>query len=124
MFKKLFRSGQDKPQDQSAPAEGASKLSKPKDIFDAVGRDLVIKHQQDPDWVWKLKQVNKPSEQGKHIRDFRVYDPVAVGRQGVKMRDYHSLDDHPELIVCYGWLNLKEHTAQVLVSGGEQQRAS
>jgi hypothetical protein len=118
MFNKLFKRG------EPAAATGQPKQSKPSEINPAVGRELVTTFKEDPDWVWKLKQVQKTSAQGEHIRDFRVYDAAAAAGRGVAVRDYNSLDDHPALILYHGWVNKKNNDAQVLAGSGEQLRAS
>ncbi len=119
MFGKLFKRGEEAPADS-----GQAKLSKPRDIHPAVGRELVVTYKEDPDWVWKLKQVQKPSAQGENIRDYRVFDPSMAAGRGVTVRDYNSLDDHPGLILYYGWVNMKNNDAQVLAGAGEHVRAS
>ncbi|RJX34979.1 MAG: hypothetical protein C4525_06010 [Desulfarculus sp.] len=123
MFKKLFKHGGAPAAPKAGAAEGG-KDSKPRDLHAAVGRDLVTRYQQDPDWVWKLKQVMRPSDQGEHIYNFRVFDPNQTAEKRVSVRGYGSLDEHPELILFHGWLNKKNNDAQVLAGGGEQQGAS
>jgi hypothetical protein len=79
------------------------KLKPPIDLPQQVGRHLVVNLGQDPDWVWDLKAVVKPVEGGKKsARRFRVYDPVQAAKQWIKVRDYHSLDDFPDLILYEG----------------------
>jgi len=79
------------------------KLKPPSDLPQQVGRYLVVNLGQDPDWVWELKAVVKPVEGGKKsVRRFRVYDPVQSAKQWIKIIDYHSLDDYPELILYEG----------------------
>lgn len=122
MFKNLFGRGEKAP---AAPGQAKqAKQGKPRDIHPAVGRELVTTFKEDPDWVWKLKQVQKPSAQGEHIRDYRVFDPTAAAGRGIAVRDYDSLDEHPALILYYGWVNKKNNDAQVLAGSGEQLRAS
>lgn len=128
MFGKLFkREDQAKHEKQVETAQapgGAGKGEKPRDIHAAVGRELVVTYKEDPDWVWKLKQVQKPSAQGKDIREFRVYDASMAAGRGVAVRDFGSLDNHSELSVYHGWLNKKNNDVQVVAGMGEQQRAS
>ncbi|MCB2228686.1 MAG: hypothetical protein KQH53_18565 [Desulfarculaceae bacterium] len=121
MFGKLFkREGKQEGAAQTAQPKG----ERPRDINASVGRDLVVKFREDPDWVWKLKQVQKHSDQGEHMRDFRVYDAAAAGARGVTVRDFASLDSHPELILYHGWLNVKNNDAQVVSGMGQAQKAS
>ncbi|MCF8033558.1 MAG: hypothetical protein K9K66_04850 [Desulfarculaceae bacterium] len=122
MFGKMFKREGHK-EEASAPA-AAPKGQKPREIHASVGRDLVVKYREDPDWVWKLKQVQKPSEQGEHIRDFRVYDAATAGSRGIAVREYASLDEHPDLILYHGWLNVKNNEVQVLGGVAYQQKAS
>ncbi|MFH2125277.1 MAG: hypothetical protein ABIK12_02100 [Pseudomonadota bacterium] len=128
MFGKLFKRDEQTKQEKQvgAPqaAAGAGKGDKPREIHAAVGRELVVTYKEDPDWVWKLKQVQKPSAQGKDIREYRVYDASMAAGRGVAVRDFSSLDDHSELILYHGWLNKKNNDVQVIAGMGEQQRAS
>lgn len=118
MFGKLFKK-------DAPPAEGGqAKVEKPKEISPAVGRELVVAYKEDPDWVWKLKQVQRPSERGQGIKDFRVYDPIMAAGRGVAVRDYASLDQHPELVLYHGWLNPKNNEVQAQSGTGQQQQAS
>lgn len=128
MFGKLFKRDEQTKQEkrvETTPAPGgAGKGEKPRDIHAAVGRELVVTYKEDPDWVWKLKQVQKASEKGKDVRDFRVYDASAAAGRGVAVRGFSSLDEHPELIAYHGWVNQKNNDVQVIAGMGEQQRAS
>lgn len=79
------------------------KLKPPIELPQPVGRYLVVNLDKDPDWVWELKAVVKPIEGGKKsARRFRVYDPVQAARQFIKILDYHSLDEYPELTLYEG----------------------
>jgi hypothetical protein len=79
------------------------KLKPPSNLPQQVGRYLVVNLGKDPDWVWELKAVVKPAENGKKsARRFRVYDPVQSAKQWIKIIDYHSLDDYPEIILYEG----------------------
>ncbi len=122
MFGKLFK--REANQEAAAAPAGAGKGERPREIHASVGRDLVIKYKEEPDWVWKLKQVQKPSDQGKDVRDFRVYDAVMAAERGIPVRSYASLDEHPDLILYHGWINVKNNDVQVLGGVGQQQKAS
>jgi hypothetical protein len=88
------------------------KLSKPQDIPEAVGRCLVVDLGKDPDWVWKLKSVVRRQAE-KHRYDVRVFDEIQAGARGVRVRDYTSLDEHPDLILFEGWYDKKSHMADI-----------
>lgn len=108
MFDKLFKKG-----DKEKASAGKVKGSKPRDLHAAIGREMIVTYKNDPDWVWQLKQVQKPSEQEPKMFEFRVYDPLAATNKGIIVRDYFSLDDYPNLILYHGWVNLKNNDAHV-----------
>lgn len=83
------------------------RLSKPKEIPEAVGRYLVVDLHEDPDSVWDLKIVERQQEQEGKVYDIRIFDPYKVGTQGMKITDYHSFDAHPELVLFEGWFDKK-----------------
>jgi len=88
------------------------KLSKPKDIPEPVGRYLVVDLGKNPDWVWKLKSVVRRQTE-KHRYDVRVFDEFQARAKKVSVRDYTTLDDHPELILFEGWYDKKSNMAHV-----------
>ena len=90
------------------------KLPSPKDIPETVGRHLVVKMHKDPDWVWSLKGVLKRHQpDAKTTFDFRVFDERDAASKRISVKNYKSLDDHPELILFDGWYDKK--TLQVYV---------
>jgi len=86
------------------------KLSKPKDIPEPVGRYLVVYLGKNPDWVWELKSVVRRQAE-KQRYDVRVFDEIQA--RGVSVRDYTTLDEHPELILFEGWYDKKSNTAHM-----------
>jgi hypothetical protein len=89
------------------------KLPKPKDIPEPVGKYLVVELGKDPDWVWRLKSVVRPRGGGKDCWDVRVFDEVKATQGNVAVKDYTSLDEHPELILYEGWFDKKSMKVQV-----------
>lgn len=92
----------------------------PKAIPDAVGRFLVVKMKQNPDWVWNLKVVMRHRPEGKDVFDVRVFDERQIGGK-VKVADFASLDTHPEFILYEGWFNRK--TAEAKLDSGAKRAA-
>jgi len=88
-------------------------LPKPTEIPDEVGRYLVVRLRKDPDWVWNLKAVLRPRAETPHVYDVRVYSDAAVRSMGLAVRDYHSLDAHPEAVLFEGWGDRKKSIAEV-----------
>jgi hypothetical protein len=82
-----------------------ARLSKIKDLPTHIGMHLVVKEKLDPDWVWSLKIVNRPSAEDKKIYDFRIFSDKQAADAGVRVADYDSLTVHPELILYLGYSN-------------------
>jgi len=102
--------------------EGSSKnLSKPKDIPYPVGRSLVVDKGQDPDWVWNLKGVVLPKEGTRDVFYVRVFSANNASMKNIRVENYLSLDDHPELILFQGWFDRK--TQEVEVEAPSKSRA-
>jgi hypothetical protein len=95
------------------------KLPKPKDIPELVGRYLIRQMKKDPDWVWKLKGVVRQRSEDKDAFDFRVFDEAQVAAKKVAIKDYTSLDEHPDLILYQGRFDKKSGEVQIII--GEVQ---
>ena len=89
-----------------------SKLPGPRSLPDDVGRTLVVDHKQDPNWTWSLKAVVKPGEE-KSVFLVRVFDERSAFSQGVRVKDYHTFDERPDLVLFDGWFNKKTHKAEI-----------
>jgi hypothetical protein len=61
----------------------------------SVGSHMVVNEKKNPDWVWKLKGVVRPTEK-KTAFYCRVFDEAQAATAGVKVKDWSSLDEHPE----------------------------
>ena len=81
--------------------EGEVRLPGPQGVPQPVGSYLVVNEKKDPDWVWKLKVVVRPTEQ-KGAFYCRVFDEAAAAQAGVKVKDWISLDEHLDLIIWEG----------------------
>ncbi len=90
--------------------DGQVKLPGPKDIPELVGRHMVVDMKKDPDWVWQLKAVIR--EVGKKEYYCRVFDNAAANKANVQVKNWTSLDNHPELILWEGDFNEKTHEAR------------
>jgi hypothetical protein len=92
----------------------SAKLPKPKDLPDRIGIHLVTQLKQDPDWVWTLKWVGRPTTE-KHNFEIRIFDPEEAFLSDVIVMDFNSLDGFPELVLfagCFnkktGWVDIKK----------------
>ncbi len=92
------------------------KLRSPGEIPHQIGRHLVVNLQKNPDWVWNLKAALKPVEGGKKsARLVRIFDPEQAANRGVRIHNYETLDNYPELILYEGNFD-KESNAVSLVA--------
>ena len=92
--------------------DGTDKLPGPKGVPDPVGSTLVVQFKEDPGWAWALKAVLKPKEE-KDVFDIRVFSDSAAGSAKVSVKDYHTLDDHPNLILYDGIYDKNKKRAQL-----------
>jgi hypothetical protein len=90
--------------EQEKTNDGEVRLPGPKSIPDAVGRYLVTDEKKDPDWVWNLKGVVRPTER-KNVFYCRILDEAKATEARVKVKDWNSLDEHPDLILWEGCFN-------------------
>ncbi len=98
---------------KSADGNKVAKLPGPRPIPDEAGRFLVVDLKQDPNWVWTLRAVVKPTAE-KGGFEVRIFDDRHAGVRALNIRDYHSFDAHPELVLFSGTYNKKTHAAQLV----------
>ena len=91
-----------KPSNDAAGAGQETKLEKPRDLPEAVGRKMVVAMKIDPDEVWALKYVSRPVAERKKTNEFRIYSPVKANVAGVAVKNWTSLDEHLELVMYAG----------------------
>jgi len=89
----------------AAPAPELEKLPGPQGMPELLGRHLVVRNKKDPDMVWGLKAVLRKSNRGKKAFEFRIYNEAKAVTQKVKVRDYNSFNDHPDLVMYQGWFD-------------------
>ena len=91
--------------------EGEVRLPGPKGIPEWAGRYMVVQDKANPDWAWKLKGVIRPATKAKTLY-CRVFDETQVAQAGLKIKDWTSLDGHPELILWEGCFDKDTNTAR------------
>jgi hypothetical protein len=94
------------------PVEKVQKYPKPKELPEAVGRKLVVSLKIDPDEAWALRYVSRPSESKPGIQDFRLFAPNKTAKAGLVVKDWSSLDDHPDLILFEGHYDRSSKTVE------------
>jgi len=113
-----------KPAEGEAAKPNAENLPRPKEIPQAVGRYLVVDLGKDPDWVWNLKSVVRHRPDSKEAFDVRVFEESEAILKKVRVRDYTTLDAHPDLILFEGWYDKKKNTVEVREKKAETSRAA
>ncbi|MEW6332675.1 MAG: hypothetical protein AB1558_00230 [Thermodesulfobacteriota bacterium] len=83
----------------------AEQLPGPRSIEELVGRQMVLDLQLDPDWTWQLKSVVRRRTDGPHRFDFRVFSGTQLAARNMKVTDYTTFDNCPELILHQGWFD-------------------
>ena len=109
----MWKFWQKKPKTGEPSSAKSQKLPKPKDIPEPVGRYLVAQLGKNPDWVWNLKGVVRSRQEAKDSYDVRVFDEAKASGKNVTVKDYTSLDEHPELILYEGWFDKKSMSVQI-----------
>ncbi|MDP2916541.1 MAG: hypothetical protein Q8O16_01265 [Dehalococcoidia bacterium] len=85
--------------------KGAEKLSGPREIPATVQKTLVEERKLDPDLVKILKVVVRKSQGEKGGFDIRIFDASDAEARKVQVKDYLTLDGHPELTLYEGWFD-------------------
>ena len=98
---------------EKPPQPKVEKLPGPKEIPELAGRYLVVQKKRDPDWVWKLRAVVRKSPKGKKVFDVRVFDDAQVAQKGVRINDWTTFDEHPDLILYEGWFDKESMGAEL-----------
>ena len=98
--------------------EKKGKLSAPREIPGPVQNYLVAERKMDPDLVKLLKAVIRKSETGEALLDIRVFDNSEAMAKKVQVKDYASLDEHPDLMLYEGWFD--ERSKQVKLEEKKQ----
>jgi hypothetical protein len=102
-----------------AEPEKMKKLPGPKSMPDLVAKYLIEKLGRSSDWVQRLMVVIRPNPKGEKAFDVRVYAPYEATEKRINVKNYATLDEHPELILFEGWFD-KEAKQAELVEKGER----
>ena len=90
-----------KTNNKDSDSVNGEKLPGPKNIVDIAASHIVVTKKKDPDWVWKLKSVIHPIAKKQFY--CRGFDENQVTQAGINVKDWTSLDGHPELILWEGY---------------------
>ena len=81
------------------------KLPGPKKISGPVEKYLISQYKWDPNLMVIINMVVRKSPKAEKAFDCRIFDPSEAESTGVQVKDYTSLDGHPELILYEGWFD-------------------
>ena len=98
---------------EEQPRAKVERLPKPKDLPQSIGQYLIVQLKKDPDWVWDLKSVMHQRPEGKSSFNVRVFDEYEARLRKVEVKDYTSLDGHPDLILYEGWFDKVTNKVQI-----------
>jgi len=91
----------------AAPAGTAAveKLPRPKNLPGFVAKYLGERHGVESNRLWRLKALVRPSAKGGKAFDVRIFDEAEAASNRINVKDYTSLDQHPELLLFDGWFD-------------------
>lgn len=96
---------------EASPAAAPSKevrtekLPGPEPIPELLIKYLVTQQEKSVDWVTRLLAVVRKSPKGEKAFDVRVFAGYEATEKRVNVKNYNSLDEHPELILFEGWFD-------------------
>ena len=63
-------------------------------------------------WV-KYLAVSRPHTENLDLVDVRIFDEWCASQKKVEVRDFSSLDGHPELVLMEGWYDQKSNKGSI-----------
>lgn len=81
------------------------KLPGPMQIPGLVGKHLLTEYKMEPDLMQILKAVVRKNPKAVKMFDCRIFDPSEAEASEIRIKDYTSLDEHPELLLYEGWFD-------------------
>lgn len=84
------------------PKPKVEKLSGPRPIPGLVEKHIIAEYKIDPELVRILKAVVRASPTEEDVFNIRVFDESETMARKVQVKNYTSLDEHPDLIIYEG----------------------
>jgi len=97
--------GKNKTVMEKPPQPKVEKLPGPKPILGLVVKHLIAEYKMEPDLAQILKAVVRRSPKAGKAFDCRIFDEAEAEAREMQIKDYTSLDGHPELILYEGWFD-------------------
>jgi hypothetical protein len=105
---------------EKPPQPKVEKLPGPRPIPGLVERHLIAEYRVDPDLIRLLRAVVRRSPKAAKALDCRIFDEAEEEASEVQIKDYTSLDGHPELILYEGWFDEESKHVELV----EKKKAS
>ncbi len=98
----------------AAPAvTKAEKLPGPKFINDILSDYLIKQMAKETNWVRGLSMVVRPRSGEDKGLDVRIFAQYEAASSSAKIKDYTTLDQHPQLILFEGWFDKESKKAEL-----------
>lgn len=81
------------------------RLPGPKEIPAGVVKYLVAEKKLDAEWLQFVRSVTRANAQGQGLQDIRIFDPAEAEALKVQVKDFTTLEGHPELLMYEGTFN-------------------
>jgi hypothetical protein len=94
-----------KSKSEKGSSTAIEELPRPDKVPDLVAKYLASQIKMDPDLVPLLMSVTRKSSRGAKVFDIRVFDEPETLIERIAVKNYNSLNDHPELIIFEGWFD-------------------
>ena len=101
------------PPQAKAEKSKIEKLPGPKQIPGLVEKLLIANYKIDADIVHILKIVVRKRPQTERTFDCRIFDQSEAEASEILIKDYTSLDEHPDLILYEGWFDEGSKHAEI-----------
>jgi len=95
-------------------AERVEKLPGPKMIPEILGNHLIKKMEKEPGWTWRLSAVMRPRASGEKSFDVRIFASYEAAAKNIKIKDYTTLDEQPDLLLFEGWFDKKAKKVELV----------
>lgn len=89
------------------------KLPGPRQIPGLVEKHIIAEYKMDPDLVRILKAVVRTSSTEEGVFNIRIFDESEALAKKIQVRDYTSIDEHPDLIIYDGWFDEKSKRVEL-----------
>ncbi|MBN1367807.1 MAG: hypothetical protein JW967_07760 [Dehalococcoidales bacterium] len=90
-----------------------SKLPGPRELSEPVKKYLTSTQIIEPSTVPFLKATVKTNGKGNNVYNIFLFDPADAEARGIRVQNYDTLKEHPEMVVAEGWLNETEKTVEL-----------